>query len=524
MRRKKAPHKVKTVSHAKPRVCFTLITSFSGFSLQKKPYSFTYGVKDQLSGADFFHAESNSGPVTKGSYKVALPDGRIQIVNYVADENGYKAEVTYEGVPKYPSPSEYRLPPHESSGPYKEPFTVKLPADKFKHAPQKFVSPGFTASPSPYKASPTPAPYASPTPAPYASPKPAPYASPSPAPYPSPTPAPYASPTPAPYASPTPAPYSPSLYSPSPSPVHYASPSPTTPAYPSPRPAYHSPTPTPRHYPTPSPKYSPAPPPAYGSPAPRKYHRIPKSVAYESQASFSNAISTEPPYHTTSTPYHSPSTTSSPYANPSTTPYTTRRPKFGSKRKNRYNSRRKNKNNKSKPSGYLPRYPHFEPSPIDERPYGTKALPPPETPKAPRAPPRPQYVATTTLRPRPAVTPDHYGEITHFSPTPPPYTTTTATPTRKSTTTIRSLQPTRSYLGPYNPNAYKKGKKAEPSKAPFKKSVYVGPYAAESSYVKPTTFRPTLSKELRQAFSKLRKREAGKKPSWVGKDQEIKVE
>ena len=41
--------------------------------------------------------------------KVALPDGRIQIVTYHADENGYVADVKYEGevvpyVPSHPAP------------------------------------------------------------------------------------------------------------------------------------------------------------------------------------------------------------------------------------------------------------------------------------------------------------------------------------------------------------------------------------------------------------------------------------
>ena len=34
--------------------------------------------------------------MTTGSYRVYLPDGRIQTVTYRADENGYKAAVKYE--------------------------------------------------------------------------------------------------------------------------------------------------------------------------------------------------------------------------------------------------------------------------------------------------------------------------------------------------------------------------------------------------------------------------------------------
>ena len=78
------------------------------FSFQKRPYAFTYGVKDDLSGTDFYRVEESSGPVTRGSYKVQLPDGRLQIVTYVADEEGFKASVTYEGEPIYPKPSEYQ--------------------------------------------------------------------------------------------------------------------------------------------------------------------------------------------------------------------------------------------------------------------------------------------------------------------------------------------------------------------------------------------------------------------------------
>ena len=64
-------------------------------------YDYAYAVADQLSGADFGANENRNGYLTNGQYRVALPDGRTQIVTYnVADANsGYVADVKYEGQP-----------------------------------------------------------------------------------------------------------------------------------------------------------------------------------------------------------------------------------------------------------------------------------------------------------------------------------------------------------------------------------------------------------------------------------------
>merc|ERR1711913_53966 len=63
------------------------------------PYTYNYGVADEYSGAAFSQSESNDGTgVVEGSYQVNLPDGRIQTVNYHAnDYDGYVAEVSYSG-------------------------------------------------------------------------------------------------------------------------------------------------------------------------------------------------------------------------------------------------------------------------------------------------------------------------------------------------------------------------------------------------------------------------------------------
>merc|ERR1711970_619188 len=53
------------------------------------------------SGANFQQTESRDGYATSGSYTVALPDGRIQTVNYADNGDGIVKDVTYEGVPQY---------------------------------------------------------------------------------------------------------------------------------------------------------------------------------------------------------------------------------------------------------------------------------------------------------------------------------------------------------------------------------------------------------------------------------------
>ncbi|XP_045101325.1 cuticle protein 7-like [Portunus trituberculatus] len=68
-----------------------------------KPYAFDYGVRDAHYGANFGHKETSDGNSITGSYQVALPDGRVQTVKYVADHvNGFSAQVSYEGEAAYP--------------------------------------------------------------------------------------------------------------------------------------------------------------------------------------------------------------------------------------------------------------------------------------------------------------------------------------------------------------------------------------------------------------------------------------
>jgi hypothetical protein len=67
-------------------------------------YTYGYAVADDYSHVNFAQDEQRNGYATSGSYRVALPDGRTQIVTYTVadDQSGYNADVSYEGVAQYP--------------------------------------------------------------------------------------------------------------------------------------------------------------------------------------------------------------------------------------------------------------------------------------------------------------------------------------------------------------------------------------------------------------------------------------
>merc|ERR1712218_31250 len=82
-------------------------------------YNYQYGVQDSYSGANFGQNEARDGYATNGEYRVALPDGRTQIVTYtVADGySGYIADVKYEGeaqYPKYEPKAAYKPAPYHA--------------------------------------------------------------------------------------------------------------------------------------------------------------------------------------------------------------------------------------------------------------------------------------------------------------------------------------------------------------------------------------------------------------------------
>ncbi len=109
-------------------------------------YNFEYAVSDSYSN-NFGHSESRDGYKTSGSYRVILPDSRTQIVTYSADENGYVADVKYEGEAVFPAEVKSSYAP--APAPAYAPAPAPAPAPAYRPAP----TPAYRPAPAPYSGS-----------------------------------------------------------------------------------------------------------------------------------------------------------------------------------------------------------------------------------------------------------------------------------------------------------------------------------------------------------------------------------
>ena len=110
---------VSTSETQSPQNWITRTFPFDSELQPAQPYNFAYAVEDVPSYNSFGHQETSDGKTVTGSYRVALPDGRTQIVTYKVDGySGFVADVKYEGVAKYP---EYSAPAYKAAPAYPAP-------------------------------------------------------------------------------------------------------------------------------------------------------------------------------------------------------------------------------------------------------------------------------------------------------------------------------------------------------------------------------------------------------------------
>lgn len=71
-----------------------------------RKYAFEYSAND------IYHTQQQDDQgFVKGSYEVPLPDGRVQIVTYTADGDGYHPEISYKGEAVSPQSQAYSVAP-----------------------------------------------------------------------------------------------------------------------------------------------------------------------------------------------------------------------------------------------------------------------------------------------------------------------------------------------------------------------------------------------------------------------------
>ena len=110
------------------------------------PYSFAWAVKDDPSYNDYAHQESGDDKgYVAGSYRVLLPNGRTQVVDYKADDyTGYVADVKYEGEAKYDYKPAYK-PAYQPSYPAPA-YKADYPAPAYP----SYSNPAYPKYPSKY--------------------------------------------------------------------------------------------------------------------------------------------------------------------------------------------------------------------------------------------------------------------------------------------------------------------------------------------------------------------------------------
>merc|ERR1739847_56539 len=78
------------------------------YELSRDPYAYQVKVEDDKTSNRYEINESGSPEIVEGSYRIALPDGRGQVMTYqVHADKGFEAKVSYEGTAQYPDSPNY---------------------------------------------------------------------------------------------------------------------------------------------------------------------------------------------------------------------------------------------------------------------------------------------------------------------------------------------------------------------------------------------------------------------------------
>lgn len=110
-----------------------------------RKYAFSYHADHDIAHSQ---QRSDQGEVS-GSYKVQLPDGRTQIVKYIADDNGYRADVSYQIDGGQSSVAVHQQQPLANPPAVQPPPIIPIHEDPEPEAPRSYFSMTSTTSSPP---------------------------------------------------------------------------------------------------------------------------------------------------------------------------------------------------------------------------------------------------------------------------------------------------------------------------------------------------------------------------------------
>merc|ERR1712154_314902 len=114
-----APYHPEPAYHPAPAPHHPAPHHAKGYKEPPKPFAYEYGTVDDYGRHSAKTETQDEYGVVHGEYRVELPDGRTQIVSYTADhENGFVADVKYEGVAHPPEPYHKPAPKPYKPAPY----------------------------------------------------------------------------------------------------------------------------------------------------------------------------------------------------------------------------------------------------------------------------------------------------------------------------------------------------------------------------------------------------------------------
>ncbi|XP_042883061.1 cuticle protein CP14.6-like [Penaeus japonicus] len=98
-----------------------------------QPFAYNYNIADEIGAVRAAHVEEGDGNgKVRGSYSYVRPDGVLQTVSYVADENGFRPEIVEETAPVFESADPFGTSKFTVQLPHAEVFGVELSAEEYE--------------------------------------------------------------------------------------------------------------------------------------------------------------------------------------------------------------------------------------------------------------------------------------------------------------------------------------------------------------------------------------------------------